>query len=40
MIGRFDSMIAGILLANGVDKIITKNVKHFEKIKGLRVISY
>lgn len=38
--GNFDCMIAGILLSNNVDKIITKNVKHFENIKGLRVISY
>ena len=37
---RFDSMIAGILLSNGINKIITKNVKHFENIKGLEVISY
>ncbi len=38
--GKFDCMIAGILLSNGVDKIITKNVKDFENIKGLKVISY
>jgi len=40
MIGRFDSMIAGILLANGVNKIITKNTKHFSKIRGLKVLKY
>lgn len=40
IIGEFDCMVAGILLANGVDKIITKNIKHFENIKGLKVISY
>ncbi len=39
-IGRFDCIISGILLSNGVDKIITRNVKHFQKIKGLKVISY
>ncbi len=39
-VGSFDSMIAGILLANGANKIITKNVKHFEQIKGLEVIWY
>jgi len=39
-IGEFDCMIAGILLSNGVNKIITKNKKHFENIDGLRVISY
>jgi|SRR3989344_1150449 len=38
--GRFDSMIAGILIANGVNKIITRNVKHFENIKELEVIGY
>jgi len=32
--------IAGILLVNGVHKIITKNVKHFEKIHGIHVIGY
>jgi predicted nucleic acid-binding protein len=39
-IDEFDSMIAGILLANGVGKIITRNKKHFEKIKGLKVLGY
>jgi tRNA(fMet)-specific endonuclease VapC len=38
--GKFDCMIAGILLSNGVNKIITRNVKHFEKIPGLKIISY
>lgn len=40
LIGEFDSMIAGIFLANGINKIITRNVKHFEKVPGLKVISY
>ncbi|MEK6888676.1 MAG: type II toxin-antitoxin system VapC family toxin [Nanoarchaeota archaeon] len=39
-IGKFDCMIAGILLENGVNKLITKNVKHFSKIPNLKVISY
>lgn len=39
-IGGNDCMIAGIFLSNGVNKIITKNVKHFENIKELKVISY
>jgi len=39
-IGRFDCMIAGILMQNKVSKIITKNAKHFERIKGIEVISY
>ncbi len=40
IIEPFDCAIAGILMANGVNKIITRNVKHFEKIKGLGVIGY
>jgi len=40
MIDDFDCIIAGILLTNGVNKIITRNVKHFENVKGLKVISY
>ena len=40
MIGKLDCMIAGIFLANGVNKIITRNAKHFENIKGLKAISY
>lgn len=39
-IGEFDCAIAGIYLSNGIDKIITRNKKHFEKIKGLKVFSY
>ncbi|MEK6860044.1 MAG: type II toxin-antitoxin system VapC family toxin [Nanoarchaeota archaeon] len=39
-IGEFDCMIAGIFLKNGVNKIVTRNVKHFEKVPGLKVISY
>lgn len=38
--GRFDSMIAGILMENGVNKIITRNEKHFMEIRGLEVIKY
>jgi len=37
---KFDIMTGAILLENGVDKIITKNVKHFNSIDGLEVISY
>ena len=40
LIEEMDCSIAGILLANGVKKIITRNAKHFEKIPGLEVISY
>ena len=40
IIEQFDCAISAILLVNGVNKIITRNVKHFEKIEGLKVISY
>ncbi len=36
----FDCMIAGNLLTKGVNVLITKNVKHFESITGLKVIGY
>ncbi len=39
-IGEGDCLIAGICKINGINKIITKNVKHFENIEGLEVISY
>lgn len=40
IIDKSDCMIAGILLSKGVDKIITRNKKHFENIKELKIISY
>ena len=40
IIEDFDILIAGICLANGCSKIITKNVKHFSRIKGLKVETY
>jgi len=40
LIQKNDCMIAGILLSNGCDKILTRNEKHFSKIKGLKVESY
>lgn len=40
IIELFDCAIAGIYLSNGINKIITRNKKHFENIKGLEVISY
>ena len=39
-IGRFDCMISGAFLKNNVGKIITKNAKHFQKIKGIKVLTY
>ena len=38
-IGRFDCMIAGILLTNDVSKIITRN-KHLNYISELQVLEY
>ncbi|MHA1671711.1 MAG: type II toxin-antitoxin system VapC family toxin [Promethearchaeota archaeon] len=35
-----DILIAGIMLSNGIKKIITKNVNHFERIKGIEIIEY
>lgn len=37
---EFDCTIAGVYLSNNINKIITKNVKRFENILGLKVISY
>jgi|SRR3989344_1992494 len=39
-IGKFDCIIAGIFLTEKVNKIITKNKKHFENIKDIEVLSY
>ena len=35
-----DILIAGIMLSNGIKKIITKNVNHFERIEGIEIIEY
>lgn len=35
-----DILIIGIMLSNGINQIITKNVKHFEKIEQIKVIKY
>lgn len=35
-----DILIAGIMLSNGIKKIITKNVKHFENIDAIEIIPY
>ena len=40
IIDPFDCAIAAIYLSNGIDKIITRNVKHFENIYGLKVLAY
>ncbi len=35
-----DSLIAGIMLTNGIKKLITRNIKHFERIEGIELIKY
>ena len=35
-----DILIVGIMLSNGISKIITRNVKHFEKIEEIEIIAY
>ena len=38
-IDPIDSMIAGIALVKG-EKVLTKNIKHFSKVAGLKVETY
>ena len=40
MIDDVDCLTAGILMANGCNTIVTRNVKHFKRIPGLQVVSY
>jgi len=40
MIDQNDCFVAAIMFKNGCDKIITKNKKHFSKIKNLKILSY
>ena len=35
-----DILIIGIMLSNGINQIITKNIKHFKKIEEIKVINY
>lgn len=39
-IHNFDCMIAGIALSKNINKIVTKNIRHFKKIKGIQVETY
>ena len=39
-IEQFDCVIAASFLKSGIKKILTRNPKHFERIKQLSVISY
>ena len=40
IIGKFDCVIAATLLENGITQIITRNVKHFQQIPEMKVITY
>ncbi|HDZ16673.1 hypothetical protein LCGC14_1121760 [marine sediment metagenome] len=35
-----DILIAGIIISNGIQRIIIKNIKHFEMIEGIEFIQY
>ena len=35
-----DCMTAGIALANGINKVVTRNTKHFRRIKGIKPEMY
>ncbi|MBN1802790.1 MAG: type II toxin-antitoxin system VapC family toxin [Candidatus Lokiarchaeota archaeon] len=35
-----DVLIAGIMISNGINKIITKNYEHFRRIEGLEVLTF
>ena len=39
-IGHADSLIAGIALTNGIGTIVSRNIKDFEKIDGIKVETY
>lgn len=39
-VGTRDIMIAGTAQAHGINRILTRNIKHFKIIKGIVVISY
>lgn len=40
MIGTGDALVAGILLDRGVDTLVTRDIEHFGRIRGLRVETY
>lgn len=35
-----DILIIGIMLTNGIKKLITRNIKHFEKIENIQILKY
>ena len=40
MIDDIDCLAAGILMTNGCDTVVTRNARHFGRIKGLKVEIY
>jgi len=40
IIDSFDCVIAALFISNGINKIVTRNSKHFEKIEQLNVLKY
>ncbi len=39
-IGDCDCLTAGIALSNGITTVVTRNVDHFKRIKGIKVETY
>ncbi|MFO7796614.1 MAG: PIN domain-containing protein [Promethearchaeati archaeon] len=39
-VGKFDVLIAGIILANGYNEILTNNFSHYENISGLIIHTF
>lgn len=39
-IGDADCLTAGIALSNGVTTVVTRNVDHFKRIKGIKIETY
>lgn len=40
MVGQNDALIAATILTNGCREILTRNVKHYSRIDGVRVVTY
>ena len=40
LIGIADTMIAGTMKSHGIDTIVTRNKKYFDKINGIKVLSW
>lgn len=40
MVDQADCLIAGTMLSRGMNQILTKNERHFSRVKGIKVISY